>query len=224
MDYKEVLKNNIDPGYKAFHEKLVPGIENITGVRVPVMKKLAKEIAKQDGPGFLKDKSFDTYEEKMLHGLVIGHLNLPFQEVLVYIVDFIPFIDNWAVCDSFCSGLKITRANKEEMFEILRGYACSTKEYEARFAVVMLMDYYLEPCYLDQVFQIFSEVRQEGYYVKMAIAWGVSVAFVKDREKTLDFLGRDGLKPWTHNKALQKIRESNRVSKQDKIDVLAMKK
>jgi len=224
IDYKKVLENNIDPGYAKFHQKLVPGVDHITGVRVPVIKKLAKEMAKQEGREFLQEKSFFTYEERMLHGLVIGHLNLPFEEVVPYIVDFISYIDNWAICDSFCAGLKIARKHKEEMLPLISGYACSSLEFEARFAAVMLMNYYLEPFYMDRVFEIFAKMKQEGYYAKMAIAWGVSAAFLKDRDKTLAFLASDRLETWTHNKALQKIRESDRVSKQDKIIVNEMKK
>jgi len=224
INYKKILADNIDIGYKAFHEKLVPGVHNVRGVRSPVIKQLAKEIVKEDYEGFLEERSFDYYEEKMLYGLVIGNLKLPFEQVAGHIIEFVAVIDNWAVCDSFCSSLKITIKNKEEMWKLLERYFNSKEEYELRFAVVMLMDYYIEPLYIDKVFIVLAKINHNGYYVRMSIAWAVSTAFVKEREKTLEFLCSDSLDTWTHNKSLQKIRESFRVSKEDKLLLKEMKK
>ncbi len=224
INYKKILADNKDAGYKAFHEKLVPGVQNIQGVRIPIIRKIAKELVKEGDDSFFEQRSFDYYEEKMLYGFVIGNLKLPFDQVAKHIIEFVPFIDNWAVCDSFCSSLKITVKNKDKMWRLLDRYFNSNEEYEIRFAVVMLMDYYLEPLYIDEVLTVLANINQEGYYVKMAIAWAVSSAFVKQREKTFQFLCSDSLDPWTHNKALQKIRESYRVSKEDKLMLLKMKK
>lgn len=222
--YKEILNNNRDSGYKAFQEKLIPGVENFTGVRLPVIKKLAREIAKADYADFLKDKNFTTYEEKMLYGLVIGCLKVPFQEMEGYITDFVPSIDNWAICDSFCAGLKSTISNKEETLKIIEKYTSSINEYELRFAVVMFMNYFMEPEYMEKMFKFFNQVRHDGYYVKMGIAWAISTAFIKEREKTLEFMRVNQLDSWTHNKAIQKIGESLRVSKEDKAMVGLLKK
>ncbi len=224
IDYKKILEENKDAGYKAFHEKLIPGVKNIQGVRIPVLRKIAKDIVREDADIFLKERSFDYYEEKMLYGFVIGNLKMPFDQVAKHIIDFVPLIDNWAVCDSFCSSLKITVKNKDEMWNLLEGYLNSKEEYEIRFAVVMLMDYYLEPLYIDEVLALLANVSHEGYYVKMAVAWAVSSAFVKEREKTMQFLCSGSLDRWTYNKSLQKIRESYRVSKEDKLILLKMKK
>ncbi|MBK5261336.1 MAG: DNA alkylation repair protein [Peptostreptococcaceae bacterium] len=217
INYKKILDDNIDTGYKLFHEKLVPGAQNVRGVRSPIIKQLAKEIAKEDCYCFLEERSFEYYEEKMLYGLVIGNLKLPFEKVARHIIEFVPAIDNWAVCDSFCSSLKITIKNKEAMWRLLERYFDSKEEYELRFAVVMLMDYYLEPLYIDNVLAVLAGVNHNGYYVKMAVAWAVSSAFVKEREKTLEFIRSESLDGWTRNKSLQKIRESYRVSKEDKL-------
>lgn len=224
IDYKKILEENVDTEYKAFHEKLVPGAHNVRGVRSPIIKQLAKEIVKEDYNCFLEERSFDYYEEKMLYGLVLGNLKLPFEQVAKHIIEFVPAIDNWAVCDSFCSSLKITIKNKEKMWSLLERYFNSKEEYELRFAVVMLMDYYLNPLYIDKVLTVLANVNHNGYYVKMAVAWAVSSAFVKEREKTLKFLCSDSMDRWTHNKSLQKIRESYRVSKDDKLLLMKMKK
>jgi len=224
INYKKILEENIDIRYKAFHEKLVPGVNNVRGVRSPIIKQIAKEIANDDYELFLKEKSFDNYEEKMLYGLVIGNLKLPFEQLEEYIIEFVPVIDNWAVCDSFCSSLKITIKNKEGMWKLIEKYFDSKEEYELRFAIVMLMDYYIEPIYIDKVLDVLAGIHHNGYYVKMAISWAISSAFVKERGKTLTFISTDSLDNWTHNKALQKIRESYRVSKEDKLLLKQMKK
>ncbi|MBK5246658.1 MAG: DNA alkylation repair protein [Peptostreptococcaceae bacterium] len=223
VEYKRILEENIDAEYKAFHEKLVPGVQNIRGVRSPIIKQLAKEIVKQDYDCFLEERSFDNYEEKMLYGIVIGNLKLPFEQVAKHIIEFVPIIDNWAVCDSFCASLKITVKNKQEMWRLLERYFNSKEEYEIRFAVVMLMDYYIEPVYIDEVLAVLAKIKHNGYYVKMAIAWAISSAFVKEKEKTLKFICSDNLESWTRNKSLQKIRESYRVSKEDKLSLNQMK-
>ena len=95
-----------------------------------------------------------------------------------------PKINNWAVCDTFCAGLKITKKHKEEMFEFLQKYLKSHKEFEIRFGVVMLLDYYIEEKYLNQLFEIFDSIENKEYYVQMAIAWAISICLIKFYDKT----------------------------------------
>ena len=128
INYKKILEDNIDNGYKAFYEKLVPGVNNVRGVRSPIIKQIAKKIAKEDYDYFLEERSFEYYEEKMLYGLVIGNLKLPFEEVARHIIEFVPVIDNWAVCDCFCASLKITIKNKDAMWRLLERYFNSNEE------------------------------------------------------------------------------------------------
>lgn len=213
-----------DPSYRAFHGKLVPGVENLLGIRVPVLRALAKEIAKGNVTSYFKQVKQTAYEEVMLYGMVIGVCRLPFEAVLQELDRFVPMIDNWAVCDVCCAGLKCTRRHLEEMYAHLQKYLHSEKEYELRFALVMLMDYYIDAAHIDEVLALYDSVRQEGYYVRMAVAWGLSVCFVKFREQTLAYLGRSRLDDFTYNKALQKIIESNRVSAADKMLMRQMKR
>ena len=102
------------------------------------------------------------------------------------------------------------------MYEYIQKYLNSDKEYELRFAIVVLMQYFINEDYIDAILQIYDNIRHDGYYVKMAVAWAISVCFVKFREKTLEFLKCSNLDDFTYNKSLQKVRESNRVSKEDK--------
>lgn len=222
---KIYLKSNIDLKYKAFHQKLIPTtITNFMGVRVPVIKSLAKEIAKCDYKEYLANVSFDTYEESMLCGLVIGNIKAQIDEVEVYIKEFVPHIDNWAVCDNFCAGLKIANKYKIEMLELIKSYLKSENEFELRFALVMLMDYYIIDDYIELVLSVYNATKHNGYYVKMAVAWGISVCYVKFTDKTFALLENNYLDDFTYNKALQKIVESNRVSNNDKAKIRLMRR
>lgn len=217
------LDANVDLVYREFHGKLIPNIETFRGVRLPVIRDLAKKIVAGDYKSYFDNLCLDSYEERMLCGLVIGSLKGDFKSIEPYITMFVPYIDNWAVCDCFCASLKIANKNKDQMLDYILGYLNSDKEYEVRFGIVMLMDYYVDYD-IDLLFKSFESIRHDAYYVKMAIAWAISVCYVKHCAKTLSFLQQNTLDSWTQNKAIQKIVESRRVSDTDKILVRTYKK
>ena len=205
-----------DEKYKDFQTSLCPGTNNIIGVRTPVLRELAKEIMKQDYMSFITSKH-TYYEEYLLHAIIIPKIKFKEeQERLGYIKDFIPLIYNWAICDILVSGLKSTKKNKELYYEFIKPYLISKEEFEIRFGVVMLLDYFIEDKYLKEVFEFLSNINHEGYYVKMAVAWAVSVCFVKYPEETHKYLKEKRLDKFTHNKSIQKICESYRVKEEDK--------
>ena len=136
---------------------------------------------------------------------------------------FIPKIDNWAVCDVFCSGLKITKIYKKEMWFFLQKYLKSNKEFEIRFAIVMILNYYIEDEYLENDFKIFDSITSKQYYVQMAIAWAISVACVKFYDKTILYLEKNMLDQFTYNKAIQKAIESYRINDIQKEKLRKMK-
>lgn len=226
-NYKELLEKMegmADEDYKKFHQKLVPGLTNLFGIRTPQLRALAKEICSENWQGYLSQAKNSTYEEIMLQGVVIGAAKCDIETRLIYTKSFIPKIENWAVCDSFCSGLKATKKNLPRVRDFLVPYLQSDKEYELRFAVVMLMSYYTDDIYIDDTLQRLNQITHEGYYVKMAVAWALSVCFIKQREKTLKLFKKNTLDTFTFNKALQKCRESFRVSKEDKEFLQRMKR
>ena len=220
---REKLYKLSDEKYKKFHSALCPNVDNIIGVRIPKLREIAKEIAKKNPIEFLEKSNCEFYEEKMIYGLVIGYMKAEFEERLKYIDKFVPMIDNWAICDSCCATYKFTKKNLEEIFGYLQKYINSKDEFEVRFAVIMLMDYYITDEYIDKVFKIYDNINLDKYYVKMAIAWAISVAFVKYEEKTREFLKNNSLDKFTFNKALQKIIESNVVNKETKDEMRRMK-
>lgn len=227
MNIKEELNELIDEKYKKFHSSLCPGVNNILGIRIPVLRKYAKELNKKYSLEFLlKEIGDEYYEEKMLKGILIGlNKNLEWKQVEVYIKEFIPKIDNWAICDTFCAGLKITNKYKEEMWDLINKYVNSKNEFEVRFAIVMLIDYYIESSYLEKNFEIFNNIKLNKYYVKMAVAWAISICLIKFYERTVNYLKYNcKVDNWTYNKAIQKAIESFRITELQKDMLKELKK
>lgn len=220
------LKENSDEKYRAFNEGLIPGSEGSSyGVRVPTLRSMAKEILKKDWRGFLEyAKTDDTYEIIMMHGMIAALAKIPFGEKLDLFADFIPRVDNWAFCDIVCGDLKDIKEHREEGYEFLKPYLSSKEEFEVRVAVVLLLEYYMNEEYIDRVLEKLISVKHPGYYVKMAVAWAISVAYVTFFEKTHPILEQEILDADTHNKAIQKIRDSFRVSKEQKEILKTMKR
>ncbi|MOA03051.1 DNA alkylation repair enzyme [compost metagenome] len=210
--------------YQKFSAALIPNINNVMGVRLPELRKLAKKIAHDDWRAYLKHADHDFFEEVMLQGMVIGYVKADIDEILYYIADFIPKINNWSVCDSFCTGLKFTKLHREKVWDFIQPYLSSKQEYEIRFGVVMLLDYYIDETYIERVLRLLDRVELQGYYVKMAVAWAVSICYIKLPDYTMAYLKNNSLDHFTYNKALQKITESYRVDPESKLVIRSMKR
>ncbi len=223
---KEELKQLADEKYREFHKGLCPGTESILGIRVPVLRDYAKKLAKEyEIEELLKNIDNEYYEEIMLQGMLIGlEKDNDMQDILKDIEEFVPKIDNWAVCDVFCAGLKITKKHKKEMWDFLQAYVTSGKEFEIRFGVVMILDYYITEEYLKKDFSIFDHIKSNQYYVQMAVAWAISVCLIKFYDKTIEYLKNAKIDKFTYNKALQKAIESYRISQEQKVELRKMKK
>ena len=213
-----------DLKYKEFHSGLCPGTDNIIGVRTPELRALSKQIAEGDIDEYLKNAQDRYYEEILLQGMVIGLIKKDIKKVCFHLKSFIGKIDNWAVCDLTVTGLKITKNHQNEMLDFLKDYLKSKNEFEVRFSVVMLLSYYITDDYIDTVLDVLKEIKHEGYYVKMAVSWALSVAFIKYREKTMNLFKHNDFDDFTFNKAIQKINESYRVEKSVKEELKKMKR
>ena len=217
-EIKKKLQELSDTKYKEFHSSLCPGTENIIGVRVPILRNYAKELfSVQNWKETIKQIDNQYYEEIMLQGMLIGQAKKENIEiVLKYIEEYVSKIDNWAICDVFCAGLKITQKYKEEMWNFIQKHLKSDKEFEIRFAIVMILDYYIEEEYIKKDLEILDKITHEGYYVKMAIAWAISVCLIKFYDETIKYLQDCNLDNWTYNKAIQKALESYRITNEQK--------
>lgn len=223
---EEGVKELADEKYREFQLKLCPGVDNILGVRVPVLRNYAKDLLKKYSiDEILYSLNDKYYENIMLQGMVIGlNKNKDIDEVLEYVKKFIPKINNWAICDTFCAGLKITIKNKEKVWNFLKEYLKSNKEFELRFAVVMILDFYVEEKYIDDILKIIDNIKSEAYYTQMAVAWLLSVCIVKFYDKTLEYLKNSKIDKFTFNKAIQKSIESYRITDEQKQTLKNMKK
>lgn len=223
-EIRKILISLADEKYRKFHSGLCPNNDNIMGVRIPRLRNLAKEVSKGDWRKFLKENKNEYYEETMLEAFIIGYAKMELQERLVLLSKFIPKIDNWAVCDCSCSTFKFVIKNRKEVWEFIQKYINSKEEFEVRFGIIMILDYYLTDEYIEEIFKILDKIKQQDYYVRMAIAWTLQVAYVKYKEKTIKYLENNNLDNFTYNKAIQKMIESNRISKEEKDDLRKMKK
>jgi len=208
VDY---LKNVPDKKYQEFSCKITPGVSNMLGVQLPKLRLIAKDIARGNYYSYLKLCRREYFEETMLEGIVIGLAKPEYAEFISLIDGFADKINNWAVCDSFCCGLKMVKKYKIPFFKHINKYLKSENPWHIRLGLVIMMDYYITEDFINEVLQRCDSISFDHYYVKMAQAWLVSVAYVKFPEITHEYLKRSELDNWTYNKAIQKTRESYRV-------------
>lgn len=222
--YRSRLLELAEPNYQKFTASLIPGTENILGVRTPTVKKLAKELSKDDWREYFKQNEDVYFEETLLEGMTIGFLQEDIETVLSEVRRYIPKISNWALCDTFCGALKLTKNYKERVWAFLQNYVNSDRPYEIRFAVVMMLGYFIDADHTAEMLRLFEDIKNEDYYVKMAVAWAVSMSYVNLPDVTMSFLENNRLDDFTYNKSLQKICESLKPSAEEKAVIKAMRR
>ena len=231
---REELLLIAEKDYKKFTSSLLPGIENVLGVRLPILRDMAKRIIKSDWRNELEQLQDLYFEEIMLRGLIIGYSNTDINETLDYVTGFVPKINNWSICDSFCVSLKIIQKNRAKVWEYLQKYLNSNKEFEVRFGLISLLDHYIK-CYengksitrrrsvtlvevennaeqngeyIESVLHTLNREFNQGYYAQMAAAWTIAEAFCTYPYKTMKTLENRKMDDFTFKKSLQKICES----------------
>ena len=210
----EILKN-ADNEYKDFQSRLLPTIEKekILGLRAPMAQAIAKQYANTDeGEKFLSSLPHKYYDENIVHAFMLGKLKAPRATLEMRLFEFLPHIDNWAVCDGLVSHFKEFYKDKEKAFEFALSCTKSNEPYIVRFGLVSLLDYFVDPEHIDALVSVASFVKSEEYYVNMANAWLISFMLIKEFENALPLLKDNVLDAWVHNKAIQKARESFRIS------------
>jgi len=223
MNVRSELEALAEPEYQQFSASLLPGVENILGVRIPKLRVIAKRIAKENWKDFLDDAKDDSFEEILLQGLVIGYAKANPTEIINALDVFIPKINNWSVCDSTAMTLKAAK-NHPAYFGYADACLAEGTEFSIRFGIVLLMSHFVSDEYIDSVLEKIETAELPGYYAKMAAAWAVSICYVKYPEKTEDWLKGASLDDWTFNKSIQKIKESLRVSDAEKKRLEGMKR
>lgn len=214
-----------DENYRRFHAKLIPDIpiDNIIGVRTPVLRKYAKEVAKlPEANIFLESLPHSYYEENNLHGALLSLL-YP-KEIIAFMEQlerFLPYVDNWATCDMLSP--KIFKKHLPYVYERVQKWLQSDAVYTIRFGIVTLLGFYLDNAFEPEMLQLVANVRSEEYYVNMAVAWYFSMALVKQYDATLPYIQNRVLEPWTHNKSIQKAIESRRIPQETKAYLRGLK-
>lgn len=212
---RDGLHRNVDTGYAEFNRRLLPGTDNVLGVRMPVLRKMASEIMKGDWKGFLGSDS-EYHEENLLKALVIANVKISFEERIVLTRDFAPYIENWAVCDLLCNDWKYVAEARNALWDLCDEWLASGEEFKMRTSVVMMLFKFIDDGNIDKVLDRIVSNSHDGYYYRMGAAWALSFCYVDFPEKTEKVLESGKLDPEIQNMTVRKIRESLRVGKDDK--------
>ncbi|MBR1416552.1 MAG: DNA alkylation repair protein [Bacilli bacterium] len=224
-DYEKYINYLIslsDNKLKRFSEGLIFSNYEILGIKLPVLRLIAKEISKGNIVSFLKIQKNNFFESVMIEGFVISHIS---DEQLFdrYFYNFIDKIDNWSLCDSFCNSLKKLK-NKDKYFKVFKDLTKSKKEYHVRVGLIGILSCYVNDKHIEEIFKILDSIKLDTYYVNMACAWLLCECTIKQREKTLKYFKVSKLNTFTYNKAISKCNDSLRVNKEDKNYLKSLKK
>ena len=219
QEIREQLFQLSEESYKDFNWNIVPGEERMIGVRLPALRKLARETAKSSGREYLDEAAEamgpdSLHEEIMLYGMVLGYTKMEKEERAERLDRFVPLIRTWAICDTCVTGYKFMEKEPDYWFDYLKRYETSDKEFDLRFMIISMLSHFIDDRHIDEVLRLCGSIRNDGYYTKMGVAWTVSVCYVKYPEKTRKLLESGVMDEFTHNKSIQKIRESYRVSRE----------
>lgn len=216
-NFIEYLMSIKDEKYKDFHSSLVLNSKyEMIGIRVPIMKSIAKEIAKASNiDDFLKYSQNNFYEEIMIQGLVISNIK---DEKLFYnyFKKHVNKIDNWALCDTFCSAIKIVEKYEDKYFKEMIKMSLSNKEFIARIGLVTILAHFISSTNIQVIFETLNKIESDKFYINMAEAWLVCELYIKFPKETKKFISNNNLNIFTQNKAISKIHDSYRVSSDEK--------
>lgn len=218
-DVKEFLLSKKDPKYRdfSFELNLYHNYKSI-GVRIPIIRDYAKSLSKNNCLEYLINNiDEEYYEEILLKGFIIGNYkNLSLEELEKYINNHLKKIKDWSMCDTFVTSLKITKKYSNELWKFLLKKLKSKNEFDIRFSLVMILNYYINDKYKDEIYEIIKNVNSDAYYVKMANAWLLSYMFIKYFDDTIYFINHNTIDNWTLLKGINKACESLRISNQNK--------
>lgn len=242
-EIRDRLNKMSDADYEKFSASLIPasGRGTMLGVRLPALRDYAKELSKGDWRQELSYEEDLYFEETMLRGMILGYACRDIEELFACLKDFIPRVQNWSVCDSVCSGLKLVEKYPEKTWDFLQPYLKSGEEFPCRVGLIMLLNHFVKlgedkkkisrkrsvtmadlqgqeetGGYLEPILQALDREFTEGYYAQMAAAWLLAELFVTYPVRTLRGLRELHLDAFTRKKAVQKIRESRIPDKEVK--------
>lgn len=226
-EVKDFLLEHQDPKYHDFSLELnIYHKYKSIGVRIPIIRDYAKNLSKKyDLDYLIKSIDEEYYEEILLKGFIIGNYqNLSYDELVFYINNHLPKIKDWSMTDTFVTSLKITKKYRDELWNYLLEKLHSKKEFDVRFSLVMILNYYISDEYRDKIYDVIKSVQLDDYYVKMANAWLLSYMFINYFDDTINFIKKNNLDHWTARKGITKAIESFKISDENKIILKKIRK
>ena len=219
---KEFLLANKDQKYRDFTLPLIPNIDEKTfiGVRLPIIKKYAKEIDKETKNEFLASLPHVYHEENILHAFILSFIK-DYDEFISLVDKFLPYVSNWSTCDTICN--KNLTKYKDKLIKEIYKWLKSKELYRVRYAVKCLMNYFLDDDFKDEHIQKVLEVKLDDYYVRMMIAWYLATGLAKRYDDFIKYIEEKKFDTFTHNKTIQKAVESYRVSDEHKTYLKSLK-
>lgn len=205
-----------DKKYRELQIKTIPNVtsDTIIGVRTPELRKFAKDLVKNNNYlSFLDELPHKYFDENQLHAFTISLLK-DYDECIMYVNKFLPYVDNWATCDQMSP--KVFKNNTDKLLEQIKVWIKSNEVYTIRFGIGMLMQYYLDDNFKLEYLSMVSNIKSDEYYVNTMIAWFFATALAKQYKSTLPFIEGKKLEKWTHNKTVQKAIESYRITSEQK--------
>ena len=223
MNITDKLLSMQDTQYKAFHSKLMPTVDEnrVIGIRIPALRKLAKELEADEAKAFIQSLPHFYYEENNLHAFLIERIG-DYDECIKAVNEFLPFVDNWATCDSLRP--KVFKKHLPELLEQVKIWIASNDTYTVRFGLEMLMCYFLDEAFSPEYLTLAARVKSEEYYVNMMLAWFFATALAKQYEATVSYIENNKLDLWVHNKTIQKATESYRITNEQKAYLKTLKR
>lgn len=232
-DIRKHLTTLSENEYQKFSAGLIPGVNNMLGIRLPELRELAKQLAKSDWKTAVNEEDI-YFEERMLRGMILNYVKGEYEEILPYITAFIPLVDNWSVCDSVFMGMTVLQKDRERTWDYIQPYFYSGKEFEVRVALIIMMQHLLkcdakgkkiarlrmvdmqtvennmeEPgLFIGRILEAINREFTEGYYASMAAAWLIAECFCVYPHHTMEFMRDNELDKVTFQKGIQKIIES----------------
>lgn len=222
-DFLEILQQNADSKYSDFTKKLTPTKYEMLGIRVPIQRKIAHKINQGNPKSFLEVVGNQYYEEVMIEGLIIAEIK---EETLFQkkLNDFLPKIDNWAICDGFCNSIKIVKNEEQKYFPFFRNLLKREEPFTIRVGLITLLSFYVKKEYLNPIFEGIDEIQSDHYYVNMGAAWLLAEMYIKFPKETEVYFKQAKINDFTMNKTISKIRDSYRISKEQKDEILKYKR
>ena len=218
------LQELADTEYRIFTQKLLPGVTNFIGVRIPELRLTAKKIAKENPYMLLDSLNYMQYfEEFMLCGMVIGYADMSLDSRAAHLRSFVDHIDNWSVCDSTISTCKFMRQDQDFWFAFIKEQLNMAAEYHIRFGAVCIKNYFINDRFIDEAIMLLQKINTDEYYAQMSIAWTLCEIYFTYPDKIIDLFENRSVDTTITRMTIQKIRESDRSSKETKKQLLKYK-